>query len=472
MDPILGNPFDYPQCANALLTTHDVDSLISQYKLSTKRSFIPWFMSRESISSLKLNMPLNSRHNKVTYLLSPESNGKNEIFSTIYLNNEKAGSSTIGRRLKKSAELAHEYHEKHNTSIRNDYYYKTRFSYQNTVLYARKCVFTFVRNPIDRLISGYYTINQLIFGSVYYKNKLDIVNALGNHDIHFYGIIGEPKRFTTFVEELVTKEWVFLQVNPLWHVSTQSGLLTISRVVDSIKNDEQWVNQLGRHRRRRLKTKKKKNKKNKKNENTNKNKKKYNNNKSNMRNKKQKNNKNTNKTKRKHNRQKKQHESEKYEKKTRNGENDSFINDDSRQGRILLQATDNGNMTLVENDENEKNIVGLKFLGKIENMEQHWEMINNISYCTDKDDVFETTVRTQNLMVHYGARKGKIDDYDKMMSLDTMYDIKDKILPAWKVLANDYALYHKVVQFYWQDFVCFGYTPTWQYVKDRAKGSS
>ena len=52
---IYGNPLLYPECANALVSNHDM------YSLSSESLVLPWFWSRETISALQHNRPLHKR---------------------------------------------------------------------------------------------------------------------------------------------------------------------------------------------------------------------------------------------------------------------------------------------------------------------------------------------------------------------------------------------------------------------------
>ena len=57
------------------------------------------------------------------------------------------------------------------------------------------------------------------------------------------------------------------------------------------------------------------------------------------------------------------------------------------------------------------------------------------------------------LMPSYGARESLNKTYLKVMSLDNWK--KDEILPAYKAL--DEVTFAKIVNFYYQDYICFGY---------------
>ena len=90
------------------------------------------------------------------------------------------------------------------------------------------CGFTFVRNPITRLISGYYTINRKIFG-IYktFNNSTQLfINAGWNNQDNlkkgwnFLSINGEPQRFIAFVEEMINNPYKFTHIDPMSHVTS------------------------------------------------------------------------------------------------------------------------------------------------------------------------------------------------------------------------------------------------------------
>ena len=91
------------------------------------------------------------------------------------------------------------------------------------------CSFTFVRNPIDRLLSGYYTLNVKIWRSLdggfeHWSNET-LANRL--HRIwNFIKIKGEPLRFQTFVNELVSEPNNFTNSPHHDHVMSISHLLS------------------------------------------------------------------------------------------------------------------------------------------------------------------------------------------------------------------------------------------------------
>eukprot|EP01084_Bolivina_argentea_P165061 286849_1 len=70
---------------------------------------------------------------------------------------------------------------------------------ENTRTHAQ-CGFTFVREPVDRFISGYYTVNRLIYG-----HNIDPKKGKYQHEQVFswWNVSGEPARITAFVNDLV-----------------------------------------------------------------------------------------------------------------------------------------------------------------------------------------------------------------------------------------------------------------------------
>ena len=63
-------------------------------------------------------------------------------------------------------------------------------------------------------------------------------------------------------------------------------------------------------------------------------------------------------------------------------------------------------------------------------------------------------------MTHYGSGADSDTQYKEMMDLQS-YNPDTDVLPAYKALANNYELYQLLVDYYWQDYVCFGYKPDW-----------
>merc|ERR1712083_571950 len=89
------------------------------------------------------------------------------------------------------------------------------------------------------------------------------------------------------------------------------------------------------------------------------------------------------------------------------------------------------------------------FIGKVEHYEAHWTKLTEIC-----DDIVMYEKELQ-LMPSYGARESLNSTYLKVMSLSDWK--KGEVLPAMK--AVDDVTLAKIVNFYYQDYVCFGYEP-------------
>jgi len=72
-------------------------------------------------------------------------------------------------------------------------------SIEQNAIRGSKCLFTFTRSPISRVLSGYYTINAWIWRD--HNGTFENVDASWD----FVRIHGEPERFRTFVDELVSQ---------------------------------------------------------------------------------------------------------------------------------------------------------------------------------------------------------------------------------------------------------------------------
>eukprot|EP00494_Astrolonche_serrata_P001693 UN01699 len=81
------------------------------------------------------------------------------------------------------------------------------------------CGFTFVRNPIERLISGYYTNNVFVWRKTGDFESQVINKKIGKWT--YIGVKGEPQRFRTFVNNLIQNP-----SNADIHVVSQSSHLS------------------------------------------------------------------------------------------------------------------------------------------------------------------------------------------------------------------------------------------------------
>ena len=93
-------------------------------------------------------------------------------------------------------------------------------------LIISNCGFTVVRNPFNRFISAYYTINMLLFKDYILKNNQFKVPEY----LTFWKIHGEPSRFNKFVDELIKYKYDFIKYHALNHLVTQSQILSIAKI--------------------------------------------------------------------------------------------------------------------------------------------------------------------------------------------------------------------------------------------------
>ena len=270
-EAIYGNPLLTNKCANALLDEHkyNIDGFLRYKGLST-----PWFWSRESLDATIRDEPLHRRL-KITHAVSdPKFIGPwSSTIANRYSNKHKGLPGHIERwynRLGATTEPGNTYKDdyepiqdrllkmndkEYQQSLPNNVFYyhipKTGSSSIGSMLmswqYNRsfisenmishtQCGFTFVREPISRFVSGYYTVNRLI----YFHNLPGVSKKRYEHDklFNWFNVSGEPARFTQFVEDLLEFDYEFVETSPLEHMMTQSGILSIAQ------NDIHFVGKL------------------------------------------------------------------------------------------------------------------------------------------------------------------------------------------------------------------------------------
>ena len=209
------------------------------------------------------------------------------------------------------------------------------------------CGFTFVRNPVTRLISGYYTINRKIFGlhKTFGIGNLTIFANEGwnnrdsmddGHGWRFLQIVGEPQRFIAFVEELIENPYKFSHIDPMSHITS-----------------------------------------------------------------------------------------------------------------ILSKAF---NVFLYSN---------ISFIGRQEYFNKHWNELINHSHCSKwfrkyiKEDYQKNHDKKPIYAMWQYGKSSSFSDYNEVLGVNT-----SKIIPTvYYELAKNKTLYDRIVNYYWQDMVCFGYKP-------------
>ena len=94
---------------------------------------------------------------------------------------------------------------------------------------------------------------------------------------------------------------------------------------------------------------------------------------------------------------------------------------------------------------------------------EHWEIL--VDYC---DEYGVAMLQEQKRMVHYGSQtKDRDEIHDKRMGLTSDKWQEGDILPAYLIVAQNYDLYHKIVEYYKQDYICFGFEYDYYKFKDK-----
>eukprot|EP01084_Bolivina_argentea_P006479 12296_1 len=335
---IIGNPLLIDECKNAVI--NQIPNKMLKYFPDLLTNIHPhWFVSRESYSALfshnhhEQHYKTHSKRKKMRYhsktkVQTPIVKGFNNTHTTSYFNIEKSASSTTTTYLKRQ---------------------KGDLEFEQTIissgqLVISNCSFTFVRDPLQRFVSAYYTVNRLMWDVENHPEKVEDHKHIANlrHLFKFLSVKGEPERFRAFVDDLSIFESVFIfGSRHLQHIMSQSAILSLPNL-SQIGNNIEW-----------------------------------------------------------------------------------FIHPNSG------------------NNENRF------FIGKVEQYEKHWKKLMEV--CED------ITMYNNNLqlMPSYGARETLNKTYLKVMSLDKWK--KGDVLPAYYAVDN--FTFAKIYNFYYQDYICFGYEP-------------
>ena len=104
----------------------------------------------------------------------------------------------------------------------------------------------------------------------------------------------------------------------------------------------------------------------------------------------------------------------------------------------------------------------IHYIGDVTNLMEHLKIIKN--KCAEKTDnkwMLKKEIVEKKVMTHFGTKW--MDElrpwYTDMLTLDS-YEAGD-LEPAYLAIADDYDLYSKIVEFYKQDYVCFGFEHDW-----------
>ena len=166
-----------------------------------------WYLENSKGMITKIGNTYQNDYISLNQSIKSDPNLKSKNNNIFYYHIEKSGSSSIGQILKSSN-------------------FKQTFVSENW-LSSTNCGFTFIRDPIERFISGYYTVNRLIYDRNYPGRY--IITYPHPYKYKWYNITGEPQRFKQFVEDLMEYQWEFVDETPLQHIMSQIGILSITQ---------------------------------------------------------------------------------------------------------------------------------------------------------------------------------------------------------------------------------------------------
>lgn len=327
---IYENPIQKDQCRNALIYKENVN--IS--KLVKGNNDIVW--SREYLGFQKHFARLH--HQSEIRFPIKHNLEFNESLPIYYKIPKSASSSTIGN-------LKMFIGDKFETKSR---FYNMKFDDEYQVIHT-KCGFTFVRNPIHRFISGYYTINKALYNrdkmNSFTKNISNRFDRLIDAGFNFIYKLNEPDRLITFVQDMINNPYLFTTINPMDHIRSQVSTL-------------------------------------------------YN----------------------------------------------TFFGSD------------------------------IQFIGKVEYFDKHWKLlINHCEWFKQElqDNTNFTNITIKHAMNGFGSPnnlKYNMNEYENVMMNEKYYN--KTLSPAYYIITKNETLYNILIDYFWQDFICFDYKPDFNQFKD------
>ena len=115
-----------------------------------------------------------------------------------------------------------------------------------------------------------------------------------------------------------------------------------------------------------------------------------------------------------------------------------------------------GRLTVGQND--------IHFIGRLSKLKDHWHRL--YQFCDSPQSLQDYPENDVFRMKNYGINKiGEEPEYAKLMGLEEYSD--GDVLPAYKVVADNYDLYSKIANYYKQDFICFGFQMDYKGFRDK-----
>lgn len=156
-------------------------------------------------------------------LVGSSSNVSITIPTVAYLQIVKTGSSSIRAELKRIEKRAREFAKSEDEPMTDSYNNidkNTPDATRGHYKVQSDCFFTFVRDPLHRLISAYFTIHaNMVHAS---KNSPHVYQTVAQN-ARFWKVKTEPERFRTFVRELQEQTHKFVSLPFLVHAISMSG---------------------------------------------------------------------------------------------------------------------------------------------------------------------------------------------------------------------------------------------------------
>ena len=340
------NPIHNVECRNALITKENIDlsNINDSYNPIWSREYSNYVMmditnlntSDVNPASVVIRFPFNTD-------AQIEAKDVNQVITNrgipIYYAIRKSASTSIHARINT------DFGNKWNT-FQIDY--KPKYG-DNDIYIDTNCGYTFVRNPIYRFISGYYTISEMLYQE-YDHHSHSLTNLTPYQKwidlgFTFFRKFKEPDRFTAFVDDMISNPYLFSIMKPFEHIRTQAG--TLYNTFGTMSN--------------------------------------------------------------------------------------------------------------------------ITFIGKVEFFDTHWDILMNHCEWFKQHYIGNESSSHQHAMKGFGAHINNDKShrvYERVMGMRSGKYANRSLSPAYYIIAENETLYDILVDYYWQDFICFEYVPNFEEFRD------